>query len=63
MANESRKYAEDLVGNLDRTSIILRGMWVIRNMTQIGKTYKDKYQNLTEDLKLKQEQMKEALPR
>ena len=57
MANESRKYAEGLVGDLDRT--------FYGTQREVGKKIYDtnwkklqrQYQNLTEDLKLKQQQI------
>lgn len=57
MANESRKYAEDLVGNLDRTFYNTQRTVSNKKYDTNWKNLQRQYQNLTEDLKLKQEQI------
>lgn len=57
MANESRKYAEDLVGNLDRTFYNTQRNVSNKKYDTNWKNLQRQYQNLTEDLKLKQEQI------
>lgn len=57
MANESRKYAEDLVGNLDRTFYNTQRDVSNKKYDTNWKRLQKQYQDLTEDLKLKQEQI------
>lgn len=57
MANESRKYAEDLVGSLDRTFYNTQRDVSNKKYNTNWKNLQRQYQNLTENLKMKQEQI------